>query len=158
MLLSVALLDMTNIPVQISTVDLSSNVNLHTLVITDSDVDHNATDSPLSRVLNTIKPGMLKRLMLGLPLSRNDEQEQDLASRVTLLARPQFQSLTHLYFIRDPDWFFLQRRKSLKQERENVKNAFASLVARGVEVRVESAETSREIADRWEQETIAERN
>lgn len=91
--------------------------------------------------------------MLRTPTISQAGQDQAFSSYATLLSQPRFRSLAELYFIRgEPS----EEDVSLQERNEAVQRIFAVLVSRGVGVKVVGDEVAREVADRWEQETIAE--
>ncbi|TCD65065.1 hypothetical protein EIP91_003303 [Steccherinum ochraceum] len=138
----------------VSTIDLTANVHLHTLVLpSPTRTARNVADSQLSRVLNTIIPGALRRIMLCHSFVLETEF---LHSYASLLSRPRFQSLTDIYFVQEDEWLALIENRSIGQDEQNVQTAFAEFIARGVVVRVLEHDDGRVVADRWEKETIVE--
>ncbi|TCD65059.1 hypothetical protein EIP91_003297 [Steccherinum ochraceum] len=137
-----------------SQIDLSTNTQLHTVVISGLSEAYDTLDgTQLARALSSIQPGLLRRLMLRTPTISEAGQDKAFPSYATLLSQPRFRSLVELYFIRDKPF---EEDVPIQERNKIVQRIFAGLVSRGVGVKVVGDEVAREVADRWEQETVAE--
>ncbi|TCD65063.1 hypothetical protein EIP91_003301 [Steccherinum ochraceum] len=138
-----------------SGIDFSSNTQLRTVVIAGLNEAYDTVGGThLARALNSIRPGLLRRLMLWLPTLNEPKQNEVLPSYATLLSQPRFQSLVKVYFIRAG----YQSDPPLQRRNETVQQIFAEVVSRGVEVRVVEQHDAQEVGDQWELETVAEDN
>lgn len=142
--------------------DLSANVQLHTLVVlTNVTINKSRTrslldDIPLCHLLNTIRPGVLRRIMLRVSIGLNHDHAETFSSYASLLSQPRFQSLTDIYLVRTQLWHGAPHKQFEESEKE-VETAFAALIARGVAVKLLMQRESchRAVVDQWEQDTLA---
>lgn len=90
--------------------------------------------------------------MLCLPSdTEGKNQDEALPSYVDTLSHSRFRSLTQLYFVTRK-----QEEDVIQSCEEAVKQIFASLVTRGVEVKVMEEQDAERVADQWERETMRE--
>ncbi|TCD65066.1 hypothetical protein EIP91_003304 [Steccherinum ochraceum] len=134
--------------------DLSSNPQLHTLVISCTDCD--LIFGVDTAQIMSIQSETLRRIMLPFgPYGANSQRDTVLAAYALLLAQKRFQGVTEIYLVRARYWL-AKRTRSLEQCNEAARDIFEAFLARGVSVNVVEEQEAQLVADQWEQDTIAE--
>ncbi|TCD65060.1 hypothetical protein EIP91_003298 [Steccherinum ochraceum] len=143
-------------PVSSDAIDLSANVELHTVVFL-SYLDRCSTvdGTEFARVLNTIRPGKLRRLMAYLPESENNaDPDEAIPSYAALLSQSRFESLTEICLLYGGSWWRNSRDRFKRIE--DVKSIFVASLPSHVSIEIMHELDYDRVVNRWEQETIAE--